>query len=54
MYLLNAKRNKDLEKFKSEQDTKMFARGIICCQISELQKSILNLRLDLNEFEQKY
>ena len=38
----------------SIQDTESFARSIISYQISELQKSILNLRLDLNELEQKY
>jgi len=38
----------------SIQDTESFARSIISYQISELQKSILNLRLDLVELEQKY
>ncbi len=38
----------------SVQDAESFARSIIAYQISELQKSILNLRLDLNELEQKY
>jgi predicted mannosyl-3-phosphoglycerate phosphatase (HAD superfamily) len=38
----------------SIQDTESFARSIISYQISELQKSILNLRLDLDELEQKY
>lgn len=38
----------------SIQDMESFARSIISYQISELQKSILNLRLDLGELEQKY
>jgi len=38
----------------SVRDTEAFAQNIISYQISELQKSILNLRLDLREFEQKY
>ncbi len=38
----------------SVQDPETFARNIISYQISELQKSILNIRLDLGEFEQKY
>ncbi len=38
----------------SVRDTETFAQNIISYQISELQKSILNLRLDLGEFEQKY
>jgi hypothetical protein len=46
---------KRLRKILSQvQDTEMFARNIISYQISELQKGILNLRLDLKEFEQKY
>ncbi len=36
------------------QDEEMFAQNIIVYQIKELQKGILNLRLDLREFEEKY
>ena len=32
----------------------MFAQNIIAYQITELQKGILNLQLDLKEFEEKY
>ncbi len=35
-------------------DEEMFARNIISYQINELQKGILNLRLDLKQFEEKY
>jgi hypothetical protein len=35
-------------------DEEMFARNIIAYQISELQKGILNLRLDMKQFEEKY
>jgi chromosome segregation and condensation protein ScpB len=40
--------------FNQVQDAEKFAQNIIAYQISELQKSILNLKLDLLEFEQKY
>ncbi len=36
------------------QDEEMFAQNIIACQIKELQRGILNLRLDLKEFEEKF
>lgn len=36
------------------QDEEIFAQNIIVYQIRELQKGILNLRLDLREFEEKY
>jgi len=36
------------------QDEEIFAQNIIDYQIAELQKAILNLRLDLKEFEEKY
>jgi hypothetical protein len=35
-------------------DEEMFAQNIISYQINELQKSILNIRLDLKQFEEKY
>ncbi|MEB3189717.1 MAG: hypothetical protein VKL42_05160 [Snowella sp.] len=36
------------------QDTEKFAQNIIAYKIAELHKSILNLRLDLQEFETQY
>lgn len=36
------------------QNEEMFAQNIIAYQINELQKGILNLRLDLKEFEDKF
>ena len=36
------------------QNTEAFALNIIAYQVSELQKGILNLRLDLDDFERKY
>ncbi|MBF0210605.1 MAG: hypothetical protein HQK64_13250 [Desulfamplus sp.] len=36
------------------QDEEMFAQNIIAYQIAELQRAILNLRIDLKEFEEKY
>jgi hypothetical protein len=36
------------------QDEEMFAQNIIVYQIRELQKGILNLRVDMKEFEEKY
>jgi hypothetical protein len=38
----------------SIEDEESFAQGIINDQIARLQKAILNLRLDLMIFEQKY
>ena len=35
-------------------DTEAFALNIIAYQVSELQKGILNLRLELDDFERKY
>ncbi len=35
-------------------DQEMFALNIIAYQITELQKGILNLRLDMKQFEEKY
>jgi len=35
-------------------DQEIFARNIIAYQIAELQKGILNLRLDLKQFEETY
>ncbi len=40
--------------FNQIHDTENFAQGFICYQISELQKSNLNLKLDLKTFETKY
>ncbi|MEI6332301.1 MAG: hypothetical protein WCP16_23925 [Pseudanabaena sp. ELA645] len=41
-----------LKKILSQvQDTEAFALNIIAYQVSELQKGILNLRLDLDDFE---
>ncbi len=36
------------------QDEEIFAQNIIAYQVAELQKGILNLKLDLKEFEEKY
>ena len=38
----------------SIEDEENFAQSIINSQIERLQKAILNLRLDLKAFEQKY
>ncbi|MFN9913335.1 MAG: hypothetical protein ACK53L_12165, partial [Pirellulaceae bacterium] len=38
----------------SVEDEESFAQSIIDDQIARLQRSILNLRLDLRVFEQKY
>jgi len=38
----------------SVEDKESFAQGIINDQIARLQRSVLNLRLDLKIFEQKY
>ena len=46
---------KRLKKILSQvQDTEAFALNIIAYQVSELQKGILNLRLELDDFEKKY
>ncbi len=36
------------------QNQEAFAQNIIAYQISELERAILNIRLDLNQFEQQY
>lgn len=36
------------------QDEETFAQNIIAYQITELQKGVLNIRLDLKQFEDKY
>ncbi|HLC15337.1 MAG TPA: hypothetical protein VJL89_03825 [Thermodesulfovibrionia bacterium] len=36
------------------KDEETFAQSIIAYQIAELQKGILNLNLDLKQFEEKY
>ncbi|RWX43537.1 hypothetical protein H206_02718 [Candidatus Electrothrix aarhusensis] len=36
------------------QDQETFAQNIISYQITELQKGIVNIRLDLKKFEEKY
>lgn len=35
-------------------DLELFAQNIIAYQISELKKAMLNIQLDLRQFEQKY
>lgn len=35
-------------------DQDVFAQNIIAYQITELKRAILNIRLDLHQFEQKY
>jgi len=36
------------------QDEEIFARNIVAYQISELKRGIVNLRVDLKEFEEKF
>ncbi|XOF34256.1 MAG: hypothetical protein ACL93V_02880 [Candidatus Electrothrix sp. YB6] len=36
------------------ENEETFAQNIIAYQISEMQKSLLNIRLDLKSFEEKY
>ena len=36
------------------QDEEIFVQNIIEYQIKELQKGLMNLRLDMKEFEEKY
>jgi len=36
------------------KDEEIFAQNIIAYEIAELQKGIINLKLDLKEFEEKY
>jgi hypothetical protein len=36
------------------RDEEMFAQNIIAYQVNELQKGILNLRLDMKQFEDRY
>ncbi len=38
----------------SAQDEEAFAQNIIAYQIAELQKGLMNIRLDLKELETKY
>jgi hypothetical protein len=38
----------------SAPDQETFARGLIAYQIAELRKGILNIRVDLKQFEDKY
>lgn len=38
----------------SVSDEETFARNVIAYQVSELQKGILNIRLDLRQFEEKH
>lgn len=46
---------KQLQTIMSQfPDQELFAKHIIAFQISELKKGLLNLRLDLQEFEQQY
>jgi hypothetical protein len=36
------------------QDQELFAQNIIAYQVAELHKGILNIRLDLKQFEKQY
>jgi hypothetical protein len=45
---------KRLKKILTYTDEDIFVQNIIDYQIKELQKGIMNLRLDLKEFEEKY
>jgi len=47
-----AQRLRKILEFYPDQET--FAQNIIAYQVTELKKGILNLRLDLKEFEEKY
>ena len=47
-----AKRLRKVLKLYPDQES--FARSVIAHQINELKQSILNLRLDLQEYEKKY
>lgn len=38
----------------SSLDEEMFAQNVIAYQVGELRKGILNIRLDLKQFEEKY
>lgn len=38
----------------SAPDEETFVRNVIAYRVSELQKGILNIRLDLRQFEEKY
>lgn len=38
----------------SAQDEEAFAQNIIAYQIAELKKAVVNIRLDLKGFEEKY
>jgi hypothetical protein len=47
-----AKRLRKVLKLYPDQES--FAQSVIAHQINELKQSILNLRLDLQEYEKKY
>jgi len=47
-----AQRLRKILEFYPDQET--FAQNIIAYQVAELKKGILNLQLDLKEFEEKY
>lgn len=40
--------------FEQCEDKEVFAQNIITYQISEIKKAIINIELDLKEFEEKY
>jgi hypothetical protein len=46
--------NKLKKILASAPDQEAFARSVIAYQVSELQKGILNIRLDLRQFEEKH
>ena len=45
-------RLKKILDYSSDQET--FAQNIIAWQIAELKKGILNIRIDIKQFEKKY
>ena len=52
---LQAPTEKRLKKIIAQyNDLELFAQNIIAYQISQLKTALLNIRLDLRQFEQKY
>ena len=51
---VNPKTERQLKKILSYQDEETFARNIVAYQMAELQKGVLNIHLDIKEFEDKY
>ena len=47
-----AKRLKKVLEFSRDEET--FAQNVIAYQVAELKRALLNLRIDLKAFEEKY